>query len=43
MINSELSTKKKKKKKDLNKVTNYKVNFQCFALCLSLRKSALLA
>ena len=36
--NSALSTKKY-----LNKVKNYKVNFQCFALCLSLRRSALLA
>ena len=28
MVNSELSTKKQKK--DLHKVNNYKVNFQCF-------------
>ena len=33
MVNSELSRKNKTKKEDFNKGNNYKVNFQCFALC----------
>ena len=47
IVNSELSTKQQtnkqtNKQKDFNKVNNYKVNFHWFALCLMLRKSAML-
>ena len=38
MVSSQLSTQKNLKK-DLNKVNNYKVNFQCFAFVSKAQKT----